>query len=72
MKKKILAFTCSSDDLMKDFLLYENFWSEVNKKFKKFYFINLINLIDERKFNINKKYIEKKFTKNLIIFTSKK
>ena len=71
MKKKVLAYTCSSNDLMKDFLLYENFWSEVNKKFKKFYFINLINLIDQRKLNTNKKHIEKKFPKNLIIFTPK-
>lgn len=71
MKKKYLAHTCSSNDLKKDFLLYKNFWLKVSKRFDKFYFINLINLIDKKKSSDDKNYIKKKFPKNLIIFTPK-
>ena len=71
MKKKFLAHTFASDDIKKDFLLYENLYREVCKNFKKFYFINLINLIDKKKSKNDNSFIKKKFPKNLIIFTPK-
>jgi hypothetical protein len=71
MKKKFLAHTFASDDIKKDFLLYENLYREACKNFKKFYFINLINLIDKKKSKNDNSFIKKNFPKNLIIFTPK-
>ncbi len=71
MKKKIITYIFSSDDVKKDFLLYEEFYREACKKFKKFYFINLTRVIDKKKSNNDKKFIKKKFPKNLVIIEPK-
>tara|TARA_B100001057_G_C22823886_1_gene940541 strand:- start:443 stop:1705 length:1263 start_codon:yes stop_codon:yes gene_type:complete len=71
MKKKFLAHTFASDDVKKDFLLYENLYRKVCKNFNKFYFINLINIIDDKKSKNDNSFIKKNFPKNLIIFTPK-
>ena len=71
MKKKIITYIFSSDDVKKDFLLYEEFYREACKKFKKFYFINLTRVIDKKKSNNDKKFIKKNFPKNLIIIEPK-
>ena len=60
MKEKVLGVICCTNKPFKDFYLYKKIYKYINKKFNKFYYINLFNIFYPKK-KINKFIYPKNF-----------
>ena len=64
MKEKIFGTINCTNNPKNDFYLFQKMYSYINKRFNKFYYINL-----SRIFYPKKKIIKSKYPKNFIVYT---
>ena len=64
----IIAELCNITSFEKRYYFQKNFYDYLSKKYKKFYFINIHNILEEKKIKVNYLFFKKK---NIIIFNPK-
>ena len=56
----IIAELCNIEYFEKKYFFQQNLYDFLGKKYKKFYFINIHNIFNKRKININYQFYKKK------------
>ncbi len=64
----IIAELCNITSFEKRYYFQQNFYDYLRKRYKKFYFINVHNILEKKKINVNHHFFKKK---NIILFNPK-